>query len=146
MPVRNSSATWNGDLFKGKGTVKLGSGAYEGQYNFSSRFESGTGTNPEELLAAAEAACFSMALAVGLEKAGHTATSVRTQAACTIDKVGEGFKITTMRLRVTANVPGIDEGKFQEIAAATKTGCPVSQALAGVDIQMEATLENAGGS
>ena len=141
MPTRNASAAWEGGLQGGKGSFEGESGAISGSYSFGSRFGDSGGTNPEELLAAAEAACFSMALAVGLEKAGHTATSVRTQAACTIDKVGEGFKITTMRLRVTASVPGIDEGQFQEIAAATKVGCPVSQALAGVDIQMEATLE-----
>lgn len=142
MPTRNASASWEGDLQGGTGRFDGESGVIGGNYSFGSRFGDAGGTNPEELLAAAEAACFSMALAVGLEQAGHTATRVETKAACTIDKVAEGFKITTMRLRVTAQVPGIDDAKFQEIAAATKTGCPVSKALAGVDIQLEATLQN----
>ena len=140
MPVRNSSATWNGDLFKGTGTVKLGSGAYEGQYNFSSRFESGTGTNPEELIAAAHAACFSMALSAGLGKAGLAPERVSTTAKVSVDKVGEGFKITKIQLVSEAVVPGVDDAKFQEIAAATKTGCPVSGALSAVPIELEAKL------
>jgi osmotically inducible protein OsmC len=142
MPTRNASATWEGGLREGKGSFEGESGAISGSYSFGSRFGDSGGTNPEELLAAAEAACFSMALSVGLEQAGHTATYVRTEAACTVDKVDDGFKITTMKLRVRAAAPGIDDAKFQEIAAATKVGCPVSKALAGVDIQMEATLES----
>ena len=140
MPVRNSSATWNGDLFKGTGTVKLGSGAYEGQYNFSSRFESGTGTNPEELLGAAHAACFSMALSAGLGGAGFTPQRVSTTAKVTVEKVGEGFKITKIQLTTEASVPNIDPAKFQQIATATKTGCPVSQALASVPMELDAKL------
>ena len=141
MPTRKASATWEGGLKTGKGSFKGESGGIGGQFNFSSRFESGVGSNPEELLAAAEAACFSMALAAGLEKAGHAPVRVETKAACTVEKVGEGFQITSIRLRTRANVPGIDAAAFQEIAAGTKTGCPVSKALAAVDIQLEATLE-----
>jgi osmotically inducible protein OsmC len=140
MPTRNASAVWNGDLFKGAGSVKLGSGAYEGQYNFSSRFESGTGTNPEELLGASHAACFSMALSAGLGKSGFTPTRVSTTAKVTVDKVGEGFKITKIQLTTEAVVPGVDEAKFREIAEATKTGCPVSQALSAVPMELDAKL------
>lgn len=141
MPTRNASATWEGGLQGGKGSFEGESGAISGSYSFGSRFGSDRGTNPEELLAAAEAACFSMALALGLEKAGTPATRVHTDAACTIDKVGEGFKITTLKLRVRAQVPGVDADTFRQTAEATKTGCPVSVALAGVDIQLEAELE-----
>lgn len=141
MPTRNASATWEGGL-QGTGSFQGESDAISGAYSFGSRFGEQGGTNPEELLAAAESACFSMALALGLEKNGTPATRVHTDAACTVEKVGEGFKITTMHLRVKAAVPGVDDAKFQSIAAATKTGCPVSQALAGVDITLEATLES----
>jgi osmotically inducible protein OsmC len=140
MPVRTSDATWNGDLKGGKGSVKLGSGAYEGQYSFSSRFESGTGTNPEELIAAAHAGCYSMALSAGLGKAGFTPTKVHTTAKVSLDKVGEGFKITKITLVTDAAVPGIEDAKFQEIAIATKAGCPVSQALSATPIELEAKL------
>src|SRR3954470_19485031 len=129
MPTRNASATWTGDLKSGAGTVKLGSGAFEGQYNFSSRFESGAGTNPEELIAAAHSACFSMALSAGLGGAGFKPQRVSTTAKVTVDKVGDGFKITKIHLNTEAHVPGIDPAKFQEIANATKVGCPISQAL-----------------
>jgi osmotically inducible protein OsmC len=135
MPTRKANAVWQGGLRNGKGTFK-GQTGLEGQYNFSSRFENGAGSNPEELLAAAHAACYSMALAVGLEQAGFTATQVDTQAACTIEKVGEGFKITRMQLTVRATVPKVDDAKFQSIAAATKEGCPVSGALKG-NVQMD---------
>ena len=127
--------------------MKGGNGSFKGQtglggsYSFGSRFQNETGSNPEELLAAAEAACFSMALSGGLEKEGFPPTSVETQAACTVEKVGEGFKITTMKLIVTAVVPGLDDAKFQSIAAATKEGCPVSSALKGnVQIELSAKL------
>jgi osmotically inducible protein OsmC len=142
MPTRNASATWEGGLQGGKGSFQGESGVINGSYSFGSRFGDSGGTNPEELLAAAEAACFSMALAVGLEKSGTPATSVHTDAACTVEKIGEGFKITTMRLRVRAKVPGIEDSAFQEIAEKTKVGCPVSQALAGVSIDLEAALES----
>ena len=140
MPRRTASATWQGGLKDGKGSFKRKTGL-QGQYNFSSRFEDGTGSNPEELLAAAEAACYSMALSLGLEKAGFTPQSIETEAACTIDKVGEGFKITRMNLTTRATVPNIDDAKFQSIAAATKEGCPVSGALKNnVQIELKATL------
>ena len=142
MPTRTASATWQGGLKDGKGSFK-GKTGLQGQYNFSSRFENGSGSNPEELLAAAEAACFSMALSLGLEKAGFTPKSIETEAACTIDKVGEGFKITRMSLTTRATVPNIDDAKFQSIAAATKEGCPVSGALKNnVQIDLKATLSH----
>jgi lipoyl-dependent peroxiredoxin len=144
MPTRNASAVWEGGLQKGKGSFKGESGAIAGSYSFGSRFGDAGGTNPEELLAAAEAACFSMALSLGLEQAGTPPTRVETRAACTVEKVGAGFKITTMKLNVRATVPNVSEEKFQEIAQATKTGCPVSVALAGVKIELEAALEGAG--
>jgi osmotically inducible protein OsmC len=140
MPVRNAEATWNGGLKDGKGNVKLGSGAWEGQYSFGSRFENGTGTNPEELVGAAHAGCFSMALAAGLGKAGFNPQRVHTTASVNIEKVGEGFKITKIQLRTEAQVAGIDPQKFQEIAQQTKAGCPISQALAATPIELEAKL------
>ena len=139
MPTRSANAEWKGGV-KGQGTFK-GQTGIGGQYNFSSRFESGVGSNPEELLAAAEAACFSMALAFALDKQGHPATSVQTKADCTIEKQGEGFKITRMMINVQAAVPGIDPAKFQSIAQATKEGCPVSTALKGnVQLDLDAKL------
>jgi osmotically inducible protein OsmC len=140
MPTRNASAKWEGGLKGGKGSF-TGQTGLGGQYNFSSRFEEGTGSNPEELLAAAEAACFSMALSAGLEKNGTPATSVETKAACTVEKVGDAFAITKMALDVRAVAPNIDDATFQKIAAATKDGCPVSKALKGnVEITLNATL------
>jgi osmotically inducible protein OsmC len=140
MPTRKATAVWQGGLQKGNGTFK-GQTGLGGKYNFSSRFENGAGSNPEELLAAAHAACFSMALAVGLEQAGFPPTQVETQAACTVEKQGAGFKITRMQLTATAKVPNVDDAKFQSIAAATKEGCPVSGALKGnVQIELEARL------
>ncbi len=140
MPVRNSDATWEGGLKGGKGRLKLGSGAYEGQYSFSSRFEQGTGTNPEELIAAAHAGCYSMALSAMLERAGHAPKSVRTTAKVSLDKVGEGFKITKITLQTEGQVPGIDEKTFRETAEKAKTGCPVSQALSATPIELDARL------
>ena len=139
MPTRTATAQWQGGLKGGKGSFK-GQTGLGGSYSFGSRFQNETGSNPEELLAAAEAACFSMALSGGLEKEGFPPTSVETQAACTVEKVGEGFKITTMKLIVTAVVPGLDDAKFQSIAAATKEGCPVSSALKG-NVQIELSAE-----
>jgi lipoyl-dependent peroxiredoxin len=132
MPVRNAQAQWNGNLREGNGTMKLGSGAYDGAYSFSSRFEEGTGSNPEELIAAAHAGCYSMALAAGLTREGFTPTSVSTTAQVHIEQVEGGFGITKIDLTTEATVPGIDNAKFQQIAEATKTGCPVSKALAAV--------------
>ena len=138
--IRTSKAQWNGSLKDGSGTVALGSGAYEGQYSFSSRFESGTGTNPEELIAAAHAGCFSMALSAGLGKAGISATRVSTEAHVYLEKVGEGFGITRIHLVTEADVPGIDAATFQEHAEGAKKNCPVSQALASVEITLDAKL------
>jgi len=140
MPTRNAQATWTGNLKEGNGNIKLASGAFEGKYSFGTRFEGAPGTNPEELIAAAHSACYSMALAAGLGKNGFNPQSVHTTAAVTLDKVGEGFKITKIRLVSEAKVPNIDNAKFQEIAAATKTGCPVSQALSATPIELEAKL------
>lgn len=141
MPTRKASAVWEGGLKTGKGSFKGEGGSIGGQYNFSSRFESGTGSNPEELLAAAEAACFSMALGAGLEKNGTPAVKIETTAACTVQAVPGGFGITTMKLNVQAKVPNIDKVKFEQIAQETKEGCPVSKALKGnVDLQLEARL------
>jgi osmotically inducible protein OsmC len=140
MPTRSASATWNGDLKGGNGNFKGASGAIEGKYSFGTRFESAPGTNPEELIGAAHAACFSMALAAGLGGAGLKPQSVTTKADVTIDKVGEGFKITKIKLTCTASVPGADAAKFNDIANATKTGCPVSQALSAVPMELDARL------
>jgi osmotically inducible protein OsmC len=127
--------------------LKGGTGSFKGQtglagsYSFGSRFENAAGSNPEELLAAAEAACFSMALSAGLEKNGTPATSVDTTAKCTIEKVGEGFKVTKMRLEVRAAVPNVDEATFRKIAEGTKDGCPISQVMKGnVPIELDAKL------
>ena len=140
MPTRTATATWEGGLKGGKGSFKGESGAINATYSFGSRFENGTGSNPEELLAAAEAACFSMALALGLEKAGTPSTKVETKAACTVEKQGEGFTITTIKLTVRATVPGVDKAAFQKAVQATKVGCPVSRALTGVKIDVDAEL------
>ena len=141
MPTRKASAKWEGGL-KGKGSFRGETGAVDAAYNFSSRFENGTGSNPEELLAAAEAACYSMALSLALEKEGVTSPTVETTAACTVaPQPGGGFKITTMHLDVRARVPGVDAEKFRQIAEATKEGCPVSKALKGnVEITLNAQL------
>ena len=140
MATRNGSAIWEGTLKSGKGTMKLGSGAYEGPYSFSSRFEEGTGTNPEELIGAAEAGCFSMALSANLEKAGHPAKRISTTAKVKLEIVDGGPKITTIDLDVEAEVPGIDQAKFREQAEQTKKTCPVSVALAGTEIKLSAKL------
>lgn len=140
MAIRSAEAVWTSGLKDGKGTVKLGSGAYEGAYSFASRFEQGTGTNPEELIGAAHAGCFSMALSAGLERAGHKPKSVKTKARVHLEKVGDGFQITKIQLQTEADVPGIDQAKFREQAEAAKKGCPVSRALAGVQIELDAKL------
>ena len=138
--VRTSKAQWNGSLKDGKGTVSLGSGAYDGQYSFSSRFESGTGTNPEELIAAAHAGCFSMALSAGLGKSGFTPTRISSEAKVHLEKVGEGFAITKIELVTEGEVPGIDEAAFLEHAEGAKKNCPVSTALGAVEITITAKL------
>src|SRR5512135_1497005 len=135
MPARTANAVWEGDLRGGRGRMMFGGGAWEGQYSFVSRFEEGPGTNPEELVAAAHAGCFSMALSADLGGAGHSPRSVSTRATVTVEKVGAGFKITLIELETEADVPGIDQAAFQKIAEGTKTGCPVSQALSAVPIR-----------
>jgi osmotically inducible protein OsmC len=140
MTVRNAQARWNGDLKKGQGTMKLGSGAFEGQYSFPSRFESGAGTNPEELIAAAHAGCFSMAFSLFLGNAGYTPKQIDTTAKVHLEQVGEGFAITRIELETTADVPGIADDEFQRQATAAKENCPVSKALAGPKISLVAKL------
>jgi osmotically inducible protein OsmC len=140
MPTRNGSAIWEGTLKQGKGTVKLGSGAFEGPYSFLSRFENGSGTNPEELIGAAHAGCFSMALSARLEKAGHPAKRVSTTANVNLKAVEGGFKITSIDLQTEGDVPGMDEAAFLEEAQQAKKTCPVSIALAGTEITLQAKL------
>jgi osmotically inducible protein OsmC len=140
MPIRTSEAMWEGNLIKGKGKMKLGSGVFEGSYSFGSRFENAQGTNPEELIGAAHAGCFSMALSMILDQAGYKVEQIHTIAKVHIDKVGEGFKITTIELETEGKVPGIDERTFREKAETAKKGCPVSMALTGVDIRLQTKL------
>jgi lipoyl-dependent peroxiredoxin len=141
MPTRRASATWEGGLQSGKGSFRGETGVVDGAYTAGSRFAAEKGSNPEELLAAAHAACFSMALSGQLEKAGHPPRRIQTEGACTVEKVGEGFQITRMRLSTRASVPGIDAEKFQELANAAKVGCPVSKALTGLTVELDAALE-----
>jgi osmotically inducible protein OsmC len=137
MAVRKASAVWNGTLREGAGTMKLGSGAYEGPFTYASRFEEGPGTNPEELIGAAHAGCFSMFLSALLTKAGFTPTNIATTATVTL---GAGPAITDIELNSQVAVPGLDEARLQELAAEAKAGCPVSKALAGVNIKLNAQL------
>ena len=140
MPTRKASATWKGGLKGGTGSFKTQTGV-GGAYSFGSRFESASGSNPEELLAAAEAACYSMALSAGLERNGTPPTSVDTTAQCTIEKVGDGFKVTKMRLEVRASVPNVEDAAFRKVAEAAKDGCPISQVMKGnVPIELDARL------
>lgn len=140
MPTRTAEAEWNGDLPKGSGTMSFGSGAFEGAYTFSSRFEEGEGTNPEELIAAAHAGCFSMFLAGVLGKAGHEASSVRTNARVSIDKDDGGFSITRSDLSTEVSVEGVGEEELQGYAEEAKDGCPVSRALGAIEVGLEAKL------
>ncbi len=142
MPVRQAKAVWEGGLKDGHGTVALGSGAFEGRYSFGSRFEEAGGTNPEELIGAAHAGCFSMALTAGLGRGGFQPKRVATAVKVHLEKVGEGFKITRIELDCEAEVPGIDDAAFQEAARKAKEGCPVSQALGGVEITLQARLQS----
>lgn len=137
---RKGSAQWSGGLKDGKGTVSTASGVLANtQYSFSTRFENGIGTNPEELIAAAHAACFSMALSAQLGNAGLTAESIDTMATITLDKTDSGFAITSSHLDVTVKIPGADKTKFEEAAKAAETGCPVSRVM-NAKITMEAKL------
>ncbi len=140
MAVRESKAQWNGGLPGGSGTMALGSGAFEGQYSFGSRFEEGVGTNPEELIGAAHAGCFSMALSGILGGAGAAPEQIDTTARVHLDKVEGGFGITRIDLHTTGRVPGMSPEDFQRHAEAAKAGCPVSRALAAVEITLKADL------
>lgn len=137
MVIRNSSAVWEGNLINGKGQMRLGSGAFEGSFSRASRFEDGPGTNPEELIGAAHAGCFSMFLSAILSKAGHVPTQINTVASVHLD---DGPKITMIELATTGIVPGINESTFIEFAEQAKKNCPVSQALASVEIKLTAKL------
>jgi len=139
MPVRSASAEWNGGLKDGKGSYQTESGI-AAKYSFNSRFGEGGASNPEELLAAAEASCFAMALSVALEKNGNKDTRVKADAKCTVEKVGDGFTITSIALNVRVIAPGLDNAKLQQLAEDTKKGCPVSRALAGTKIEVKASL------
>jgi lipoyl-dependent peroxiredoxin len=141
MPVRTAEAEWKGDLPKGSGKMKTGTGSFDGAYSFGTRFEEVPGTNPEELIAAAHAGCFSMAFSNQLAKAGFTPTSVKTTAKVHLEKGEAGFGITKIELVTRAVVPGVDEQTFREKAEAAKTGCPISKALAAVPtITLDAQL------
>jgi osmotically inducible protein OsmC len=142
MPTSHATAVWEGKLRDGRGTFNAGSGAFRGPYTFATRFEGKPGTNPEELIAAAHAACFSMALAAGLERAGTPATRIETSAACTIETVGGAPQITRMALTVRGTVPGLDRAGFARAAEEAKRGCPVSKALAAIPtVTLDAQLE-----
>lgn len=137
---RRADARWNGDLKGGNGTVRLESGSFEGQYSFTSRFENGKGTNPEELLGAAHAACYSMALAAGLGKAGHSPKSVSTTATVHLTKGDAGFSISGIDLVTKGDVPGLSAADFKKFAEETRVGCIVSRALAAVPTAVDAQL------
>jgi osmotically inducible protein OsmC len=143
MPVRNAHARWDGTIKGGKGEVDFGNGAFKGAYSFASRFEDGRGTNPEELLGAAHASCFAMALSLMLTQAGLTPESIDVKAQVSVMPREGGFKITKSHLVCEAKVPGVDEATFMQHAHAAKAGCPVSQALAGTEITLEARLAGA---
>lgn len=140
MPTRNAEAVWGGDLTTGKGTITLGSKAFSGAYDWRGRSGDGAGTNPEELIAAAHAGCFSMALSHQLAGAGKPPTRIHTTAKVTLEKVGEGFSITRIDLDCQATIPGIDDATFQKLANGAKEGCPVSKALSATPIHLTAKL------
>ena len=138
---RNASAVWNGGLKDGKGTISTDSGVLaNSQYSFSTRFEDGIGTNPEELIGAAHAGCFTMALTAALSRAQITPTRIHTNATVKLEKIGESFAITGIALETEAEIPGLDDAKFQEYAEGAKQNCPVSKALAGTEISLVARL------
>jgi osmotically inducible protein OsmC len=140
MPTRSAEAVWNGSLMEGKGRISLGSKSFEGAYDWKGRTGDGAGTNPEELLGAAHAGCFSMALSHALATAGHTATRIHTTAKVTFEKQTAGFAITGIELQTDAQVPGIDQAAFEKYAQGAKEGCPVSKALAATKITLTAKL------
>ena len=144
MPIRKAEAEWRGNLIEGAGRLKVASGAFEGPYSFKSRFEDGqSATNPEELIGAAHAGCFTMALTAQLSQKGITPGRIHTFAGVKLDKIGEGFAITSIELQTEAEIPSIDDGTFQAIALDAKRNCPVSKALAGTEIHLTARLLNA---
>jgi osmotically inducible protein OsmC len=140
MFTRKATAEWKGDLKEGRGQIELSSGAWSGPYSFRTRFENEQGTNPEELIGAAHAGCFSMALAAGLAKAGHHPKRIHTTASVQLSKDNGGFSIDLVRLTTEAEVPEIDEGEFDKLASQAKDSCPVSKALAGTTITLESKL------
>jgi len=141
MPTRKAEAQWEGNLAEGQGNLKVGSGAFEGPYSFKSRFEEGqSATNPEELIGAAHAGCFTMALVAALSRAGHKPTRIHTTAQVKLEKVGDAFSITKIDLDTEAEIPGIDDAIFQQFARDAKQNCPVSKALAGTEIALTARL------
>jgi lipoyl-dependent peroxiredoxin len=140
MAVRKSSAVWEGSLKDGKGKMRIGSGVFEGNYSFLSRFEDGSGTNPEELIGAAHAGCFSMALSADLGKAGFSPKIIQTTANVYLEKIDDKQTISRIHLDIEAEIPEIGEVQFQELAKGAKSGCPVSRALAGVEITLNAIL------
>lgn len=142
MPKRTAQARWEGKLKSGQGFLKLGSGVYQGPYSFGTRFENDPGTNPEELIGAAHAGCFSMALSGLLEKAGYEPKEIATQAEVQLQQTEEGFRITEILLSTEAAVPGIDADTFQTQAEAAKQNCPVSKALAATSIKLKAVLKS----
>jgi osmotically inducible protein OsmC len=141
MPTRTSDAEWHGTLREGHGHMRFGGGAYDGAYTWNSRFSDGGGTNPEELLAAAHAGCYSMALSGDLVKAGFKPNDIRTTAKVHIEQVNGSWTITQIDLTTGADVPGIDQATFATVAEATRLGCPVSRALGAVKITLDATLK-----
>jgi osmotically inducible protein OsmC len=140
MPIRRGKAQWIGTIKEGKGTVSVESGVLEAPYSFGSRFESSSGTNPEELIAAAHAGCFSMALSLMLSEAGHPPEKIETSGKVHIEKKGDGFSITRIELITEAEISGIEENEFRKHAENAKTNCPVSKALAGTEITLTAKL------
>ena len=140
MATRTADAEWSVGLMTGTGRMELGSGAFEGPFSFKSRMEEGTGTNPEELIGAAHAGCFSMQFSAMLEHAGFPPERVHTAAKVFFGPDGPGFAITKIELTTEGKVPGIDDAKFQELAEGAKANCPVSKALAGTEIVLHATL------
>ena len=141
MPTRKAEAEWEGNLAQGNGRLKVGSGAFEGPYSFKSRFEEGeAATNPEELLGAAHAGCFTMALTAQLSRAGITPKRIHTEARVKLEKVGEAFTITQIELETEAEIPNVDDAAFQKYAQDAKQNCPLSKALAATPISMNAKL------
>jgi osmotically inducible protein OsmC len=140
--IRSASVHWDGDIAHGKGTIATGSGVVSASYSFGTRFSNEPGTNPEELLAAAHAACFSMALSGALTRAGHAPASIDTEARVYLHKTTGGFEIPRIALTTKVSAPGLEQGEFEQLAAAAKEGCPVSKALRAVDISLEAILNS----